>query len=222
MGLPAMTLTSRQIERYSRQIIVPRVGGRAQQRLLGSRLLIAGDPDDIEPAILYMAGAGVGHIDIAASASPERIDAIAASASALNDDVAIAHLNNASAQPDVAMAIAGSAEAPAHISAIAARFASSRWVIARVDAPGRIAVMPSPPPCPRCADDGLMFAKPGPRAANSGVIAMAATVEAFKLLAGYSEDSQAVMVEFDGLDSHPRELRATPGCACAPTHPGCT
>ena len=215
-----MPLSDRQIERYSRQIIVPRVGGRAQERLLGSRLLIAGDPDDIEPAILYMAGAGVGNIDIAASSSPERIDAIAASASTLNDDVAIAHLNDASARPDVAMVIAGSAEALAHISAIAARFTATRWVIARVDAPGRIAVMPSPPPCPRCAGDGLMLAKPGPRAASGGLIAMAAAVEAFKLLAGYSEDSRAVMVEFDGFDSRPTELRATPGCACARPRPG--
>jgi adenylyltransferase/sulfurtransferase len=215
-----MALSSKRIERYSRQIIVPRMGGRAQERLLGSRLLIAGDPDDIEPAILYMAGAGVGHIDIAASSSPERIDAIVASASNLNDDVTLAPLNDAGAQPDVAMVIAGSAEAVAHVPAIAARFAASRWVIARVDAPGRIAVMPSPPPCPRCVGDGVMLGNSGPRAANSGVIAMAATVEAFKLLAGYSEDSRPVMVEFDGLDSHPRELRAAPGCACARTHPG--
>lgn len=38
-----MTLTDEQIERWSRQILLPEVGGRGQLRLLAARVAIAGD-----------------------------------------------------------------------------------------------------------------------------------------------------------------------------------
>ena len=43
-----MTLTDVQIDRYSRQIIVPRIGGRGQERILAARMILVGDARDLE------------------------------------------------------------------------------------------------------------------------------------------------------------------------------
>jgi adenylyltransferase/sulfurtransferase len=56
-------LSDIQIDRYSRQIILPEVGGRGQQKLLSSTLaLLATDETSILPA--YLAAAGVGRLVI--------------------------------------------------------------------------------------------------------------------------------------------------------------
>ena len=63
-----MTLTEAQIDRYSRQIIVPHVGGRGQERLLAARILLVGDARDIEAPLAYLVGAGVRTILLKLSA----------------------------------------------------------------------------------------------------------------------------------------------------------
>ena len=57
-------LSNEQIERYSRQIILPQVGGRGQERLLGAALAIVGADRIGCTAALYLAGAGVGKLTI--------------------------------------------------------------------------------------------------------------------------------------------------------------
>ncbi|MHC4388211.1 MAG: HesA/MoeB/ThiF family protein, partial [Planctomycetota bacterium] len=59
-----MDLTERQIERYSRQIILEEVGGTGQEKLLCSKVLIVGAGGLGAPAALYLAAAGIGTIGI--------------------------------------------------------------------------------------------------------------------------------------------------------------
>lgn len=57
-----MTLSDRQIDTYSRQIILREFGGRAQETLLASTAAILGDDLAAETAATYLAGAGVGRL----------------------------------------------------------------------------------------------------------------------------------------------------------------
>ena len=59
--------TEEQIKRYSRQIILPDVGGKGQEKLLRGSVLIVGAGGLGSPAALYLAAAGVGRIGIADS-----------------------------------------------------------------------------------------------------------------------------------------------------------
>ncbi len=59
-----MPLTERQIERYSRHIILKEIGGQGQEKLLSSKVLIIGAGGLGAPAALYLAAAGVGTIGI--------------------------------------------------------------------------------------------------------------------------------------------------------------
>lgn len=57
--------TDEQIERYSRHIILPEVGGRGQKKLLNSKVFLVGAGGLGSPAAFYLAAAGVGKIGIA-------------------------------------------------------------------------------------------------------------------------------------------------------------
>ncbi len=60
-----------QIERYSRHIILPDVGGKGQERLLSSKVLMIGVGGLGSPCALYLAAAGVGTIGVVDS---DRVD----------------------------------------------------------------------------------------------------------------------------------------------------
>ncbi len=129
-----MTLTDAQIDRYSRQIIVPHIGGRGQERLLAARILLVGDARDIEAPLAYLVGAGVGTIIVKSA----RIIEVIAAMRELNPDVTVT--DQSKAQVDLALLIIGSEAARKAADEINHRAQSA--VIARLDAPGKIFVVP--------------------------------------------------------------------------------
>src|SRR5580693_1748428 len=59
-----MTLSSEEIERYARQIVLHGVGGPGQNKLKAARALVIGAGGLGSPALQYLAGAGVGALGI--------------------------------------------------------------------------------------------------------------------------------------------------------------
>ena len=57
-------LTSEEVERYARHIVLREVGGAGQRRLKGSRVLVIGAGGLGSPVLLYLAAAGVGTLRI--------------------------------------------------------------------------------------------------------------------------------------------------------------
>ncbi len=56
--------TEEQLERYSRHIILPEVGGKGQSKLLNSKVFCLGAGGLGSPALLYLAAAGIGKIGV--------------------------------------------------------------------------------------------------------------------------------------------------------------
>jgi hypothetical protein len=217
-----MVLTDTQIERYSRQIIVPGIGERAQERLLASRVAIVAAPADVSGAVAYLAGAGIGRIAVHPVGDGAPYRALIERVCDLNADVSVEIASDETPdQCDLMLALIGDALAAEVALRIAREHRCNAAIVARLDTPGRVALLPAPPPCPLCADADLL-SPPRERAGNAGAIAMVAVAEAFKLLAGFAgEQLEARLIEFDGYASRTRALhrrRMSGGgearCAC--------
>ncbi|MBI3303892.1 MAG: hypothetical protein HYZ72_17640 [Deltaproteobacteria bacterium] len=98
-------LSDAQIERYSRQIILPQVGGKGQEKLLRARVLVNGSGPLQTTALYYLAAAGVGTIGVLAHA---RFSVFAALATVQEEAPAsvLTHLN-----PDCTVVVHSAADA---------------------------------------------------------------------------------------------------------------
>lgn len=216
-----MALTNRQIDRYSRQLIVDKFGGIAQERLLASRLLlVAGAPDE-QTVLAYLVGAGVGKIDLAIDPDVAARESVISGMRDLNSDSVVTVRTECApvaAEFDLALAIISDIATLARTRDLCERPFHSAIVFARVDAPARLAVIPARPPCPRCAGIGDLLGPLDARAANADFLAMVAALEAIKLLARYDPPPKPTLIEFDGYRSSRRiiePLAAIP-CSCDP------
>lgn len=106
-----MALTEEQVKRYSRHILLNNVGGKGQEKLLSSKVLIIGGGGLGSPIALYLAAAGVGtigivdmdHVELSnlqrqiahgtKDVGKQKVDSIAESIHDLNPDVKVNPIN---------------------------------------------------------------------------------------------------------------------------------
>jgi len=222
-----VALTNHQIERYSRQLIVKDFGGIAQERLLAARVLLLGTDLTDTGVLAYLVGAGVGNIDLPADCDPAACAGIIARMRDLNPDSTVrirpraANESGETAEFDLALVLAGDDAAVDQARALYDRPAKSAdnfaIVLARLDQPARIAVIPRRPPCPRCARAGDLLGPIGARSANAGFVASLAALEALKHLARFAPAPNPTLIEFRGYESSARKIdsASASNCACA-------
>lgn len=212
-----MPLSNAQIERYSRQIIVPGVGGLGQERLIASRLLIMAEPSDVELPLAYLVGAGVGTIHVQVPGDQSAIGAMVTRMRELNPDVFVGEASSDTfSTADLILVLAGSNAIVQAAANLCGRQWAASLIMVRLDAPAKIAILPSRPPCPKCADADLL-ARFGGQSEDSGFVTMVATVEALNLLVKHGQAANASLIEFDGYQTKTRPARSLPGrgaCAC--------
>jgi adenylyltransferase/sulfurtransferase len=210
-----MALSNEQIERYSRQIIVPGIGGRGQERLIGSRALIVGTDTVVRTAALYLAGAGVGRLDVGGSTpalaeelfdlNPEvRIDTVGIDTDALAADYAVAVV---AARPVESVCRIARGRVRHLVTAGTAQRCG--WLT--ITAAGEGAT-----PCPACVS--LAYPSIATRSALqppiASIIGSLAALEALKILLGLGAEAHGQWLHYDGEDStlEERTAAASPQC----------
>ncbi|MGO9056171.1 MAG: HesA/MoeB/ThiF family protein [Candidatus Binataceae bacterium] len=206
-------LTDNQIERYSRQIILPEVGGRGQERLLAARLTVLAEIDDFTPALNYLVGAGVGSIHLDSPAGSDALHRIASEMRELNPDVGVRTAATESAADETLLILAGSDRTVEAARRINQSPGYRCVILARLGEPYLVAIPGSRSPCLACADKSLL-APIGERGGFAGPVAMVAAAEIIKSLLEVGPQSPR-LIEFSGYESRTRMLE-TPSLSRCP------
>jgi adenylyltransferase/sulfurtransferase len=205
-----MTLTESQVERYSRQIILPEVGGRGQARLFAARVRIVGTGGAAVAAATLLGRTGVGTLDV---------DAVMPAFAALSPECRVArHVDpSAAAPPDVHIDLSGTA-------AIGRGAADPRCavVIGAVHDGSDLAVLTlRERPCVRCVDEASLAAVAGrgsitePAASALGALVAAEALRA--LLLGVDAPRLTVLGLAGGEVAAHRVSAARVCAACGPS-----
>ncbi len=223
-----------QLDRYSRQLLLPGVGAAGQQKLLAAKVLVIGAGGLAAPALLYLAAAGVGTLGLVDDDTLERsnlgrqvlygtsqleqpkVEAAAARLRDLNPDVRVAPFD---------IVLDGSDTLPTRylvsdtcvqqgkpfvygaLGQFEGQFARLR---ASGAAPCYRCLYPELPPggsVPSCAEAGVLGALPG-------VIGSLMATEVLKHLLGLGE-SEAKLTHYDALAGSFREVVLKRNSACS-------
>jgi hypothetical protein len=198
-------LTDTQIDRYSRQIILPEVGGLGQERLLAARVTLLAEIEDLTPALNYLVGAGVGNIHLDCGADAGNIGGVIAAMAELNPEVRIEPSAPAAGDDQALIVLAGSNRTIEAVPRINESAVCTRVIFARLGEPCVVAVLTSRPPCLACV--GTMLLAPierGPFAVPAAMVAAAETIKC--LLAVAPQPSR--LIEFSGYESRSSRLEA--------------
>jgi len=198
-----MRLDDERIERYSRQLILKEVGPRGQERLLASRVAVAGTDVAAARVVGYLAAAGVGAI----AAEP----ALHGGVDPEQRDCTLTALADAPDAVDVLVVSGGSPDASAATLA--------PW---RDRAPVRIWITGGyaggVPPCPRCAlasrdarDGGFPLAML--RDATLGTVVATEVVKAL-LAIGTPFTGRLLAYDVNAATIESLAVSARPDCGC--------
>lgn len=216
-----MALSEVQIERFSRQIILPQIGGAGQQRLLDASVALGGRGPTLEIAALYLAGSGVGRI-----ALHGRADRLAAALIELNPEVRITVHTEAPGVhrgdgPHAFCDVLIGADLP--LADLDCAAAARRPLIAGgSDGPrGWLVVGESGGVCASCAARSGALRDPRADAAGLHLVSIAAGVigallatEALKLLVGLCGGHGPAWLQFDAQTSTLTEVPFTRAADC--------
>lgn len=224
-----MPLSELQIERYSRQIILPEVGSRGQCRLLQSAVTVIGDGRPGYTVMSYLTAAGVGRVAWHASE-----DTLSGGGREVQDDLRDlnpdVHLtverfdpaadSAAPAEPAGALLIAVPADARTLTAAnlLATRQRAPLLVGIAVGQTGCVAAFAGCP-CASCWEVSWPLSTSAREdSAVAGVIGALTALWALQLLLGIGARRWGTVLQYDGRTSTMTEspVAARPGCpACA-------
>jgi hypothetical protein len=210
-----MSLTDSQIERYTRQIIIPGIGGIAQERLLSAQLLLVGNATDLAPVLAYMVGAGVGEIRLQLVGDASDRHSLVAHAAQLNPEVVVKPNAEGVAGSNLVLVFGDSEHLRPLLHTLSG--IDVPLIFVRLDEPAAIAIMPRVPPCPLCIDADLLAPSRG-HGDNAGFVRVIAACEAFKLLSHAAPEPTLTLHQFSGFACQTRTLRrgsVETACSCS-------